>query len=91
MYSQNVYVLVQYPKQAVPRVVYSQPADGDRNQLWADTTNLLSAKLMESKKDAPLITVWGPQGTFPEAFMAHRWKSSPPGLDVFHFGNLGMV
>lgn len=91
MPTKKVYVLVQYPQQTAPKVVYSRPVNGDQNQLWTDMTNLLCAKLKESRREAPLITVYGPKGVFPEEMMPHRWKASPPALDVFHFGNLCMV
>ena len=91
MCTEKVYVLVQYPKQAAPKVVYSRAVDGDQRQLWIDTANLLCAKLKESRNEAPLITVYGPKGAFPEEMMAHRWKASPPEVDIFHFGNLCMI
>lgn len=91
MYTEKVYVLVQYPDQSAPKVVYSQQVDGNQTQLWQDTMTVLSAKLTESKDHDPLITVYGPKGVFPENMMAYRWNSSPPEVDVFHFGNMRMV
>lgn len=91
MYAERVYVLVQYPNQSAPKVVYSRQVDGNQTQLWQDTMAVLSAKMTESRDQAPLITVYGPKGVFPENMMSYRWKSSPPEFDVFHFGNLRIV